>query len=166
MAEQKTPFIGDHSLFYPLDSLEALFGVVKATSKKGFFEKLAKLESSGQEGLSIGDIKKMIHIGLNFDPSDKVSVDQASKLTNEYYSENGYDALESLLFDAFADSGLFDKKAREDGKRYIEERKRLISEQKFLELQELENDLADRQKKLEGEDKGEVTLITSQRGNG
>jgi hypothetical protein len=149
MADQKTPFAEGYPLFYPLDSLSSLFDVVGAKSKKGFFERIAQLELEEKEGLPLDVIKKVIHIGVNFDPSDRISMDQTTKFINMFYKENGYDALENLLYDAFADSGLIDKKDREDGKKYMEERKRLIADQKFLELKELENRLAEKKKKIE-----------------
>jgi len=130
MAGLKTEFLDGTRLFYPLESLPALFKTVGAVSRKGFYEKLAEIDGVGGEGLSLETITEMIRIGLQWE-NPTINYDAAFALVKKFYEVKGYEALESVIIDAFAGSGLSDQML-------VEKRRAYLTELKELDLRALE----------------------------
>lgn len=104
----KTEFISGKSLFYPLESLPALFGSVGTNSRKKFFQQLVKLDGADGEGLSTDKLIEFVRIGLMWE-TPSITTEDATKLANQFIIENDHDSLENTIVDAFADSGLSNK---------------------------------------------------------
>lgn len=144
MAGMKTEFQDGTRLFYPLESLPALFKTIGAVSKKGFFEKIAQLDGVGGEGIPIETYTEMVRTGLQWE-QPAITTETATSLVKKFYEINGYDALESIIIDAFADSGLSDKSI-------IEKRKAYVLELKELDLERLRIDILRRKAFLAGKE--------------
>lgn len=141
MGPNNTEFIQGLTLSYPLGTLPSLFKTLGTVSKRGFFEKMAELDRPGGGGMPLDKIIEIIRVGLVAE-KPAITIEEATELVSKYNEEYGYDALENLVIDAFADAKLTDKNE-------IEKRRQLVLEIRDLNMKKLEYEVHSKQADLE-----------------
>jgi len=142
MVAEKTEFLDGIQLFYPLGVLPKLFASIETTSRKGFFEKLAKLDGPDGTGTPLENLIEFVRIGVLWD-RPAFSQDEATALVSKFYEEKGYEAIEMTITEAFANSLLTDKEV-------LERNKKLAEEVKELQYKQVETALKKKKEMLEG----------------
>lgn len=161
MGLNKTEFIQGLNLSYPVESLPKLFGTLGAVSKRGFFENMAELDKPGGGGMPLDKIIEIIRIGLIVE-RPLITFEEAQKLVSEYNNEFGYDGLENLVIDAFADAKLTDKNEIEKRRQFVKEIRELNIKKLECEVHSKQVDLEDVENKLKEKvaDMGEAKKAT------
>jgi hypothetical protein len=147
MVAEKTEFLDGIQLFYPLEVLPKLFKTIGTNSRNAFFGKLAKIDGPDGEGTPIESLIEFIRIGLLW-KNPVITSEEATKLVSQYYETFGYEAIEMIVTEAFANSLLTDREV-------LDRNKQLAKEVKELQFQQVEAALKKKKELLEG-DKGEV----------
>jgi hypothetical protein len=150
MAGMKTGFISGKSLFYPLESLPALFGSVGTNSRKKFFQQLVKLDGADGEGLSTDKLIEFVRIGLMWE-TPAITTEDATQLANQFIIENDYEALENTIVDAFADSGLSNKEL-------VCKQRAMLKELQDIQAQQMENMIEQKRNGLKPRDPPEKVV--------
>lgn len=166
MTMAKTEFIEGVFVSYPLEYLPKLFAIFGTISRRAFFEKLAEIDGTGGEGLSIEQMAQIIQVGLLAE-RPQTTIEDAMKLVSKFNEDQGLEGLENFIVDAFGDAKLTDKKA-------VDKRRMLLMELKALDLKRMEYavhskklDLEETEKKIEekvaemGADTGEAKKTTA-----
>ena len=129
MSGLKTEFTSGYSLFYPLESLPALFAVLGTKSRKRFYEVMNERLKSGGEGVSLEEQIEMLKVGLLWEHSG-LTTDEVWKIASGF--DGNLEALEDKLADAFADSGLTSRDT-------LERQRKNLKELKDIEVEQMEN---------------------------
>lgn len=162
MTMAKTEFIEGIYVSYPLEYLPKLFAIFGAISRRAFFEKLAEIDGTGGEGLSIEQMAQIIQVGL-LSERPQTTLGDTMKLVSKFNEEHGIEGLENFIIDAFGDAKLTDKKA-------VDKRRELLRELKELDLKRMEYAVQGKKLELEKAEKeieekvadmGEATKTTT-----
>lgn len=145
MTMAKTEFIEGIYVSYPLEYLPKLFAIFGTISRRAFFEKLAEIDGTGGEGLSIEQMAQIIQVGL-LSERPQTTLDDTMKLVSKFNEEHGIEGLENFIIDAFGDAKLTDKKA-------VDKRRELLRELKELDLKRMEYAVQGRKLELEKTEK-------------
>lgn len=132
----KTEFRPGFFVSFTLETLPKLFSTLGAVSRKGFFQKIGELDGPGGEGIPLEKYIEMINIGLEA-CKPGITIEETRKVVSEFVNENGLEALEEFIVDAFGDAKLSDKE-------YTDKKKELIKELRTLELSLMEAKIHER----------------------
>ena len=150
MTGTKVEFIPNYSLFFTNFGQKKLYELLGVKTQRQFM-RLLNTRSTDDAGLSNEELEKMVMAGLIWEHKS-ISLEETQELVEQYYlSGQGFEDLNEVIIDAFAESGLIDKK-RVQALRDIKNKTPEELEKELLEIMAAK-------KAEKGEDKGEVGTI-------
>ena len=147
MTGTKVEFIPGYSLFFTNFGQKKLYELLGVKTQRQFMN-LLNTRSTDEAGLSNEELEKMILAGLIWEHKSLTLEDTQDLVERYYISGKGFEDLNEVIIDAFAESGLMDKK-RVQALRNLKDKTPEELEKELLEMMATK-------KTVKGEDKGEV----------